>query len=206
MIISNTTKIQKTTNKSKGAVKTVVRIALLTLVALIVGVNVYTINASRLAGNNIPMPFGVGAAVVLSGSMEKELSAGDLLFVVERDSYEIGDVVVYQDGSMTVTHRIVRFTETGVITRGDANNTDDAEITIAQIKGEVVFAIPLVGFAVNIIKTPVCTLLIIVIAVWLLERSYSTEKERDRQKLNEIKAQIEELKREQENNTAGGTH
>ena len=43
------------------------------------GINVYLWNASSLAGNAMPMPFGFGMAVVLSGSMEPVLSVNDLL-------------------------------------------------------------------------------------------------------------------------------
>ena len=185
--------------KKKKIVKSIVRTALLVLAALIIGVNVYSINASRLAGNTVPMPFGVGAAVVLSGSMEPELSIGDLIIVAERENYEVEDVVVYQDGRMAVTHRIVSISEDEVVTRGDANNIDDDPITPDQIKGEVVLAIPLIGYAVNIIKTPLGTLCILLLAVFLLERSFSLEKAKDIDELDAIKAEIEKLKQEQKN-------
>ena len=182
----------------KKKIKSVIRIALLVLVALIIGVNIYTINASRLAGDTVPMPFGVGAAVVLSGSMEPELSAGDLLIVAERKDYNVGDVVVYQDGRMAVTHRIISISEDEVITRGDANNIEDDPIAPTQIKGEVVLAIPFLGYAVNIIKTPLGTLCILALAVFLLERSFHMEKAKDTEELEKIKAEIERLKQEQD--------
>ena len=93
------------------------RLPLLCMIAAVLGINIYTWNATRLTGNVVPMPFGVGAAVVLSGSMEPELSVGDLLFVAERDTYEVEDVVVYQDGGMAVTHRIIAINENEVITK-----------------------------------------------------------------------------------------
>lgn len=182
----------------KKRFKIAIRIASLVLVALIIGLNVYTINASHLAGNTVPMPFGVGAAVVLSGSMEPELSVGDLLIVAERKTYDVGDIVVYQDGRMAVTHRIISISKNEVITRGDANNIEDAPITHAQIKGKVVLAIPLLGYAVNIIKTPLGTLCIIALAVFILERSFRVEKAKDTEALENIKAEIEKLKQEQD--------
>ncbi|MBQ4137507.1 MAG: signal peptidase I [Clostridia bacterium] len=177
--------------------KTVIRITLLVLAALIVGVNFYSLNAAKLGGNAVPMPFGVGAAVVLSGSMEPELSAGDLLIVVERESYSENQIIVFQDGRMAVTHRIVSISEDEIITRGDANNTEDDPITIEQVKGEVVLAIPFVGYLVNVVKTPLCTFAILALAVWLLERSYRAEKQQDAEKLNAIRAEIEKLKQKQ---------
>ena len=183
----------------KKKVKAVIRIALLVLVALIIGVNVYTINATRLAGNTVRMPFGIGAAVVLSGSMEPALSVGDLLVVAEQDEYSVDDVVVYQDSGMTITHRIISIAEDEVITRGDANNTDDSPIKPEQVRGKVVFSVPFVGYAVNIIQTPIGTLCILALAVFLLERSFHNEKKKDEEELDAIKAEIEKLKQEQSN-------
>ena len=179
--------------------KTVLRLVLVALAAAVIGVNIYALNASLISGDSVPMPFGVGAAVIVSGSMEPELSVGDLIIVRERDSYEIGDVIVYQDGRMSVTHRIVAMNEESVTTKGDANNTNDDPIVPAQIKGEVVAAIPLVGYVIDAIKTPLGTLCILALAVLLLERSFRMDKEKDAGELDAIKAEIEKLKQEQNN-------
>ena len=144
------------------------------------------------------MPFGVGAAVVLSGSMEPELSVGDLLIIKESDSYNVNDVIVYQDFGIVITHRIVSMTDDEIVTRGDANNTDDDPISLKQIKGKVVAAIPLVGYAINIVKSPISTIIILAAAVFLLERSFKTQKDKDKKSLDEIKAEIERLKQEQQ--------
>ena len=191
----------KHTAPPKKTVKAVVRIALLVLAALIVGVNVYSINAAKLGGNAVPMPFGVGAAVVLSGSMEPELSVGDLVIVVERENYYEDEIIVFQDGRMAVTHRIVSISEDGIVTKGDANNTEDDPITIEQVKGKVVLAIPLVGYAVNTIKTPIGTLCVVALAIFFLERSFHAEKQKDSEELNDIRAEIEKLKQEQNKNS-----
>lgn len=177
-------------------IKAIIRITLLVLLAAIIGVNIYLINASRLAGNTVPMPFGVGCAVVLSGSMEPELSVGDLLIIAEQGHYDVGDVVVYQDGKMAVTHRIVSIAEDEVITRGDANNSNDRPIAYTQIKGTVVAAIPMVGHVVNVIKTPIGTLVILALAAFLLERSFHADKKKDEEALEAIRAEIEKLKQE----------
>lgn len=186
-----------TKEKKKQVLKTVLRITLLVLAALVVGTNVYLLNASRLAGDAVPMPFGIGSAVVLSGSMEPEISVGDLLIISRQDAYQVGDIVVYQSGRIAVTHRIVSISGDEVITRGDANNAEDEPITLERIKGKVVMIIPCVGYLVNIIKTPLGTFSIIALAVLLLERSFRVEKEKDDQQLKDIKAEIEKMKREQ---------
>ena len=44
--------------------KTVLRLVLVALAAAVIGVNIYALNASLISGDSVPMPFGVGAAVL----------------------------------------------------------------------------------------------------------------------------------------------
>lgn len=177
--------------------KRLARTLLLAAVALLLGLSLYLLNASRLVGDTVPMPFGVGAAVVLSGSMEPELSVGDLLIVVARDEYAVGDVVVYRDGNTAVTHRIVAVRDGEIITRGDANSADDMPITADRIKGAVAAAVPLVGYAVLAIRTPWGTLGLLVAALLLWERSFRSDRAHDEKELEELRAEIESLRQEQ---------
>ena len=186
--------MKKEVNKKATVWARVLRICLLALVAAIIGLNVYMLNASRLAGDVLPMPFGVGMTVVLSGSMEPELSVGDLLIVIPSDEYKVDDVVVFQDGRTGVVHRIIEIEGEDVITRGDANNTEDAPIKYSQIKGRVVFAIPAIGYLVNIIKTPFGTVALLIIAILLMEGSFDREKKADKDALDHIRNEIEKLK------------
>lgn len=176
------------------------RYLVLGILAAVVGVNVYTLNASRLAGNAVPMPFGVGASVVLSGSMEPTLSVGDLLIIQERESYNTGDIVVYQSGSTPVVHRIVAISDGTVITRGDANNADDTPFLAAAIKGEVVAAIPLVGYPIWALKSPVGIMVTLAMAVLLVEMSFQSGKAKKEDEKEKIKSEIRALMKELEEN------
>lgn len=143
------------------------------------------------------MPLGFGLTVVLSGSMEPALSVGDMLVVAPQESYEVEDVVVFQTGRSAVVHRIISITKEGVITRGDANNTDDEPIALESIKGKVIIVIPFVGYIVNLIKTPIGTIILLGLAVWLLEGSFKKDKKQNDAELDAIRAEIERLKYEQ---------
>lgn len=178
---------------SKG-IKTVLRTGLLVVVSLILGVNLYLWNAQSLTGNALPMPFGYGAAVVLTGSMEPTIMADDLIFVREEDDYEADDIVVYQSGSMLVVHRVMEIDEETVVTKGDANNTADSPVARTLIKGKVIGTVPGVGGVVRLLKTPTVSILLVVAAVVLLERSYRKEKEKGDEELEQIKAEIRRLK------------
>lgn len=172
----------------------VLRILLLIVCGAILGINVYLFNANRLAGNKLPMPFGYGAAVVLSGSMEPTFSAGDMIIVKDTDGFEVGDIVVFQEKDILIVHRIIEVSSQSVTTKGDANNTADEPTDISDIRGKVVFCIPFAGKIVNLIKTPLGTLLVIIAAVALLEIPRRKEKQRDDEKRQKLIDEIEYLK------------
>lgn len=174
------------------------RTLLLVLVSLILGVNIYTWNARSLTGNQVPMPFGYGASVVLSGSMEPALSVGDLLILKEETSYRVDDIVVYQSGKMAVVHRIVAMDEEAVVTQGDANNTPDEAFPVSAIKGKVIRAIPMAGNLVWALKSPMALLGIMALTVALLELSFRSAKQEKEKEQEKIKAEIRRLMQELE--------
>jgi signal peptidase len=100
--------------------------------------------------------------VVLSGSMEPEISPGDAVVVqsVDPASVEAGDVITYKRGSDAepVTHRVVEVVqqdgERAFRTQGDANEDPDPSPVAAEtLVGEVWFTIPLVGHVVLFANT-----------------------------------------------------
>ena len=180
----------------KKSIRNILRTLLLILCGGILGVNVYLINANNLVGDQLPMPFGYGAAVVLSGSMEPTLSVDDLILVKEQESYSLGDVVVFQDVGSLVVHRIVHMEDDIIITQGDANNVSDAPIPFSAVKGRVILSIPYAGIIVNFIKTPVGTLCIIAAAIALVEIPRRREKRKDDEERQKILEEIKKLREE----------
>lgn len=57
--------------------------------------------------------------------MEPAVSAGDLVLVHRREAYGRGDIVMFDNGGISVTHRIVKKAKEGFVTKGDANNVPD---------------------------------------------------------------------------------
>ena len=181
--------------------KHIVRYLLLTLAAAIVGINFQAIVASRLTGNEVPMPFGVGISVVMSGSMEPELHVGDLIILREYGEDErpqAGDVIVYQSGSTGIVHRVIYTDGDTLITQGDANNAADDPIDISAVKGRVILSIGLIGYLVLFLKTPVGIVLTLALAIFLLERSFRKDKKQKEEQVEALKAEIRELMEEQE--------
>ena len=170
---------------------------LLALIAVVIGLAVYTLNARRLVGDMMPMPFGVGMSVVLSGSMEPTLSVNDLVIVKAQEDYAVGDVVVYRDsGGLLVIHRIIERSGETVIAQGDANNASDDPFEASQIKGKMVASVPGVGAAVQIIGSPAGVAAILLAAGALFVLSCRKEREADDAEMDEIRAEIARLKNE----------
>ena len=192
--------MKEETTKKKSPV---LRWCVLALIALLIGMNLYSFNATTLAGNQLPMPFGIGGAVVLSGSMEPTLSVNDLIIIREADSYELDDIVVYQSGNSLVIHRIIALEGDSFIAKGDANNTADSPLPLIYIKGKLVMAIPFVGTLTRLIKSLPGTLALVATAVLLLEASWRKEKSKDTENQEAIKAEIRRLQAELEQNEKG---
>ena len=188
---------RRRTKKASGW-KDIIRLLALIMCGTILGVNVYMLNANTIVGNRLPMPFGYGAAVVLSGSMEPEISEGDLIVVKETEIFSENDVVVYDDTESLVVHRIVDINGENITTKGDANPVADQPIHVSAIKGTVVIVIPFAGRLVDFLKTPVGTFLIITVAIALVEMPRRREKEKDEEERQRILDEIQRLRNENE--------
>lgn len=186
----------KTASERKKTLKKLTRFVLLIICGGILGVNVYLVNANKLMGDQLPMPFGYGAAVVLSGSMEPEFSEGDLIIVQEADSVAINDIVVFQDGAVLVVHRIIAMDDENLTTKGDANAVADDPISRSAVKGRVLFWIPGAGNVVNFLKTPIGTFCVIVAAIALVEIPRRNEKKKDDEERQRIIDEINRLKQQ----------
>ena len=182
--------------------KSIVRHILLIILGLVLGLNLYLANARGVVGNQMPMPFGTGAAVVMSGSMEPTYSAGDLLVVKKTDHYQTGDIVVYQSGRSLVVHRIIDMNGETVTTQGDANNAPDESFTVSQIKGISVGSIPFVGTWFRILKTPAGLMAAFLCTVFLTEVSFRKQSDAGAAELEKLKEEIQRLKQD-DGNTKG---
>ncbi len=175
--------------KSKALLRRVV----LVIAAIILGLNIYKWNAQSLMGNRLPMPFGYGVSVVLSGSMEPTLHVNDIVVIRETDTVQVGDIIVYQDKDSLVIHRVIEVSGDSIITKGDANNAADEAITQTQVKGVMVASIPGMGAAVQIVKQPVVVAGILIAAVVLTELSFRKDKQKDKKELEDIEDEIRKL-------------
>ena len=129
---------------------------------------------------------GLRLCVIQSGSMEPTIPTYSVCLVttqVDYDDLSVGDIVVYtrrSDGQQIV-HRIADITDTGAITRGDANQTDDGvSVTPDNLYARYIAHIPCGGRVINAIRTPTGYAIIITIVAILIAWNIIEDKRRDR--------------------------
>ena len=86
---------------------------------------------------------------VETGSMEENIHRGDYLLIVKQNSYKVGDVVTFQINGNFITHRIIKKEGKRIVTKGDANNTEDDEINESQIIGKLMYKSKLFNFIID---------------------------------------------------------
>ena len=176
----------------------VVRCIIAVLLCAVLYTAVFFVAVKIQNPNAVPMPFGVGASLVLSGSMEPEISTDDLVFVKRADELHVGDVVLYNTGGSNVLHRITKIDGDMITTQGDANNTEDKPFSKSAVLGVYIGKIPSGGKIIRFVTNPpfvmaVVFLLIVAAVTWMF-----VEDHRERKKLDSIKAEIESIKAENE--------
>ena len=103
--------------------------------------------------------FGIHRYLVVSGSMEPSLYAGDMVFVNSNVGFEdvqLGDVIIFQYEDMNIIHRVVDEAiidgEKHLKTKGDNNKNADGYLTTEDnFFGVVVdeYVIPKIGFLID---------------------------------------------------------
>lgn len=95
--------------------------------------------------------------IVTGNSMEPFLRDGDLTLVNPRDTYTIGDVVVYQHPKLgAVIHRIVAIEGDRFVIQGDHNDwIDSYRPTRAEILGKLWFHLAYTGKVIDGFRTPI---------------------------------------------------
>lgn len=153
----------------------IIRIAFTTVLAFILACNLYFIGAKAVTGEH-PVLFGWSMAVVVSGSMSPAIEVNDMVIIHYQDTYVCGDIIMYKDGNSLVTHRVEQVTETGYITKGDANNTADPPVSAERVVGKAVLVIPKVGRLSATVRTPLGICVLVLVGIVLIEMPAIAEK------------------------------
>ena len=192
--------------------KKIISIIILIILITILFVSGTILIDSCLHPDEVPSFFGWKPFIVLSGSMETQISAGDIVVVKEIDTQNLkkGDIIAFKEDDVVITHRIDEVEEKDgqvqYITKGDNNKAQDiGSVLPNQIEGVFKFKISRLGNLAMFVQTPlgmiVCLSIPIIIIILLQTADSKKEKEELITKLNkqsEMEDEIEKLKKQNE--------
>ncbi len=158
----------------KKALNIIVNVILWVLIVIIAFFAIVTF--SQKGSGNVAHIFGYTPMTVLSDSMAPTFHKDDLILVHQGDpaDYEEGDIISFWtvvNGQRAInTHRIAAvYREGGMVqyaTKGDANQINDEYLVVpADIIGEYVVSIPLLGKVLSLLSTSTGFLVIIVLPI-----------------------------------------
>ena len=113
--------------------KTLGQVVLFAILIFFILLNILSMNNKSL--------FGFRIYRVISGSMQPALQIGDVIIIKEANNYAEKDIITYDNGLTTITHRIKSINGDEIITEGDANDAPDKPITNDRILGKYFFRI-----------------------------------------------------------------
>lgn len=150
---------------------------LLAVIAFVLIINVYVIGIRTFTDNPQPTVFGWSWSVVISGSMEPNISVNDLVIAHRQGSYEEKDIIVFKKADTAVVHRIIEKNQDEYITKGDNNNTPDQNpVKPEMVVGKVVATVPQVGLVIEYLRTPLGIVWLILIGIVLTFFQLNPEK------------------------------
>lgn len=100
--------------------------------AIVVGV---LFGLPRFLSWSLETPYPMAA--ITSGSMWPILNQGDLVLIegVAKEDIKVGDVIVWKNPQGFTIHRVVRLGEDTLVTKGDANFTEDEPVRYDDVIG-----------------------------------------------------------------------
>lgn len=160
-------------------VLTVIGVILCVILIPILIINVTLIVKSYTNKNEVPKIGGFCPLIVLTGSMEPEISSGDLIICKQIDGskVQVGDVLAFFDpdstGTAVLTHRVTQITEQdgalAFITKGDANNTEDrTPVPADNLVGQYQFKISGAGNVAMFMQTTAGLVVCVIVPLVLL--------------------------------------
>lgn len=123
--------------------------------------------------------FGYTIFEISTGSMKDTLNVYDVVLVKITNEVDKNDIITYQYGDEMITHRIVEINDNEIVTKGDANNTEDKRITKEDVVGKVVSVYPKAGIWVKIFSEPK---ILVSLCITLVLIGKSITKENDSEK------------------------
>ncbi len=204
---------EKSSKSIKHKAFTVLGIVISIILIPILIINVTLIVKSYTEPDKVPSIGGVAPMIVLTDSMYPEIQSGDLIIcnVVDAKDVKQGDIITYFDpkseNNAVVTHRVVSIEENegklSFVTKGDANNTNDAQpVPAKNLVGVYDVRIGGAGNAAMFMQTTQGLIICVIIPLFFIV-GYDVLRRRRFEKASKVEAdalyaELEQLKKQKE--------
>ena len=155
---------------------------LITVVVVITIIGLYYMAQVKILNKDYANIFGYTFFEVATGSMANTINIGDIVVVKVNETFKENDISVYKEENSFITHRVIKIDGQDLITRGDANNSEDKPIKSDQILGKVIYVVPKIGIWRKVLASPEILGMIIIFIILLgvvLMLTSKTEKEKE---------------------------
>ena len=151
---------------------------LLAIMMIVIIVGTYYMYQVKIQKKDYANLWGYSLFEVGTGSMLPTIEIGDVVITKITKDVEENDIIVYIEDDDIITHRLIEKNEERLITRGDANNSEDKPIEENMIIGKVVKIIPQLGTWQNILSSPeILSLIILLIIILSIIYAYTSKPE-----------------------------
>ncbi len=106
--------------------------------------------------------FGYSVFTVATGSMEPTISQNDIVIVKKTNDIKVDDIVTYEKDGDYITHRVISMSDDTLVTKGDANNTNDISVPRSSLVGKVINIFEHGGIWQKIFTTPAVIIMMFV--------------------------------------------
>lgn len=120
--------------------------------------------------------YGITPTVVISGSMSPKIPTGSVSFIDTKypyDKLKVNDIIVYKFQNNQVIHRVIKVTDEGLETKGDANNFSDHISTSREnYYGKCLFSVPELGYLSIQMQSPAGKIGFVIMIIVLFVSQY----------------------------------
>ena len=141
--------------------------------------------------------FGYSVFNVATGSMEPTIKQNDIIIVKMTDKYDVDDIVTFEKDDAYITHRVIMINDNNLITKGDANNTNDVAIDKKSVLGKVTKILHNAGLWQKILTSPkIIIMIFLTLILFDFAFSYKGFKKEKPEEVND-KIDINKISREE---------
>ncbi len=150
---------------------------LMFIITIFIFFSLYNFISIKFMHKNYTNFLGYGLFEVISGSMSPTINVNDLIVVSITDNIKKNDIITYYSDGDFITHRVIDINGNDIVTKGDANNSEDVTVNSDMVVGKVVFCISNGGVWRDVLMEPkVIILIFITLFLFSLVFSYTPKR------------------------------